>query len=297
LEHELREHRAAQAELDRLMGMEASAPFDLEHGPLIRGRLIRLADDEHALLLTMHHIVSDGWSMGVLVNELSALYNAFLRGEDDPLPELDIQYADYAVWQRQWIEGEVLQQQAAYWKTALADVPALLELPTDHPRPAQQDYAGAFAEVVLEEELTAGLKELSRRHGATLFMTLLTAWATLLARLSGQQDVVIGTPSANRGRAEIEHLIGFFVNTLAVRLNLSGSPSVSELFAQARLQTLAAQQHQDIPFEQVVELAHPVRSLAHSPLFQVMFAWQNTAEGGVELPGLELSRLKSPPHR
>ena len=150
-------------------------PSISKHGPLIRGRLIRLAEDEHALLITMHHIVSDGWSMGVLINELSALYGAFLRGEADPLPELEIQYADYAVWQRQWIEGEILQQQAAYWKTALAGAPALLELPADHPRPAQQDYAGAFAELVLDEQLTAGLKALSRRHGTTLFMTLLAA--------------------------------------------------------------------------------------------------------------------------
>ena len=267
--------RCAEAELDRLSAQEASASFDLEAGPLIRGRLIRLAEDEHALLITMHHIVSDGWSMGVLSDELSALYGAFLRGEADPLPELAIQYADYAVWQRQWIEGEILQQQAAYWKTTLAGAPALLELPADHPRPAQQDYAGAFAGLVLDEQLTAGLKELSRRHGTTLYMTLLAAWAALLARLSGQQDVVIGTPVANRGRAEIENLIGFFVNTLALRLDLSGSPSVSELLEQVKAQALAAQQHQDIPFEQVVELAQPVRSLAHSPLFQVMFAWQN----------------------
>ena len=232
------------------------------------------------------------------VNELSALYNAFLRGEADPLPGLEIQYADYAVWQRQWVEGKILQQQAAYWKAALAGVPALLELPTDHPRPPQQDFAGAFAELVLDEELTAGLKELSRRHGTTLFMTLLAGWAALLTRLSGQQDVVIGSPVANRGRAEIENLIGFFINTLALRLDLSGSPSVGDLLAQVKKQAVAAQQHQDIPFEQVVELANPVRSLSHSPLFQVMFAWQNATEGSLELPGLELMpSTESAPHR
>jgi amino acid adenylation domain-containing protein len=296
LEHDLRGHDKANAELDRLIGIEAGAAFDLEHGPLIRGRLIRLAEDEHALLITMHHIVSDGWSMGVLVNELSTLYGAFLRGEADPLPELEIQYADYAVWQRQWVEGDILQQQATYWKVALAGAPALLELPLNHPRPAQQNYTGAFAELVLDEQLTAGLRELSLRHGTTLYMTLLAGWAVLLARLSGQQDVVIGSPVANRGRIEIENLIGFFVNTMALRLDLSGSPSVSELLEQTKAQVLGAQQHQDIPFEQVVELVRPVRSLAHSPLFQVMFAWQNATERSLELPGLEVQPIESALH-
>ena len=297
IEHDLCGHNEVEAELAALGELEAGASFDLEAGPLIRGRLIRLAEDEHVLLVTMHHIVSDGWSMGVLVSELNALYGAFLGGEADPLPELEIQYADYAVWQRQWIEGEILQQQAAYWKTTLAGAPALLELPMDHSRPVQQDFAGGFVELVLDEQLTAGLKGLSRRHGTTLYMTLLAGWAILLARLSGQQDVVIGSPVANRGRAEIENLIGFFVNTLALRLDLSGSPSVSELLQQTKAQSLAAQRHQDIPFEQVVELAQPVRSLAHSPLFQVMFAWQNAAENSLELPGLELQLFEPSPHK
>src|SRR5438445_4253642 len=214
LEHDLCGHNEVEAELAALRELEAGASCDLQSGPLIRGRLIRLAEDEHVLLITMHHIVSDGWSMGVPVRELNALYGAFLRGEADPLPELEIQYADYAVWQRQWIEGEILQQQASYWKTTLA--PELLELPTDHTRPAQQDFAGGFVELALDEQLTVGLKDLSRRHGTTLYMTLLAGWAILLARLSGQQDVVIGSPVANRGRAEIENLIGLFVNTLAL---------------------------------------------------------------------------------
>ena len=297
LEHDLRGHNEVEAELAALRELEAGASFDLEAGPLIRGRLIRLAEDEHVLLITMHHIVSDGWSMGVLARELKALYGAFLGGEADPLPELEIQYADYAVWQRQWIEGEILQQQATYWKTTLAGAPALLELPTDHTRPVQQDFAGGFVELVLDEPLTAGLKDLSRRHGTTLYMTLLAGWAILLARLSGQQDVVIGSPVANRGRAEIENLIGFFLNTMVLRLDLSGSPSVSELLEQTKAQSLAAQRHQDIPFEQVVELAQPVRSLAHSPLFQVMFAWQNATEARLELPGLEVQPLPSASHR
>jgi amino acid adenylation domain-containing protein len=297
IEHDLRGHNDVEAKLAALRELEAGASFDLEAGPLIRGQLIRLAEDEHVLLITMHHIVSDGWSMGVLVSELNALYGAFLGGAADPLPELEIQYADYAVWQRQWIEGEILQQQAAYWKTTLAGAPALLELPTDHTRPVQQDFAGGFVELVLDEQLTAGLKDLSRRHGTTLYMTLLAGWAILLARLSGQQDVVIGSPVANRGRSEIENLIGFFVNTLALRLDLSGSPSVRELLQQTKAQSLAAQRHQDIPFEQVVELAQPVRSLAHSPLFQVMFGWQNATEARLELPGLEVQPLPSASYR
>jgi amino acid adenylation domain-containing protein len=297
LEHDLRGHNEVEVELAALRELEAGASFDLAAGPLIRGRLIGLAEDEHVLLVTMHHIVSDGWSMGVMVGELKALYGAFLAGEADPLPELEIQYADYAVWQREWIEGEILQQQAAYWKTTLAGAPALLELPTDHTRPVQQDFAGGSVELVLDESLTAGLKDLSRRHGTTLYMTLLAGWAILLARLSGQQDVVIGSPVANRGRAEIEKLIGFFVNTLALRLDLSGSPSVSQLLEQSKAQSIAAQRHQDIPFEQVVELAQPVRSLAHSALFQVMFSWQNATDARLELPGLEVHPLPSVSYR
>src|SRR5258708_7514641 len=286
-----------QAELDRPGALEAGASFDLELGPLIRGRLIRLSEDEHALLITMHHIVCDGWSMGVLINELSALYSAFLRGEADPLPALEIQYADYAVWQRQWIEGELLHQQAEYWKATLAGAPALLALPAHHPRPAQQHFAGAFAGLVLDKQLTAELRSLSLRHGTTMFMTLLAGWAALLAHLSGQQEVVIGTPVANRGRAETENLIGFFVNTLALRLDLSSAPTVAELLARVKTQVIAAQQHQDMPFEQVVELINPIRTLAHGPLFQVMFAWQNSESGSLELPGLELRPLSVAPHK
>src|ERR1700722_7587482 len=291
LEHDLRQHMDPLAELDCLVTQEATASFDLEAGPLIRGRLVRLAEDQHAVLITMHHIVSDGWSMGVLTHELSALYRSFLQGQADPLAEPTLQYADYAIWQREWIEGGVLQQQADYWKTTLAAAPALLEVPLDHARPAEQDYTGAFAGLVLEEELTAALKAFSKRHGTTLFMTLLAGWAALLTRLSGQQDVVIGTPVANRGHSEIEGLIGFFVITLPLRLDLSGSLTVSELLDRVKAQTLAAQQHQDIPFEQVVELARPVRSLAHSPLFQAMFVWQHASQNTLELPGLEIRAL------
>jgi amino acid adenylation domain-containing protein len=287
IEHDLRHQPDAHAELERLSVAEPNQPFDLERGPLIRGRLIRLADHHHVLLLTMHHIVSDGWSMGLIINEFSSLYQAFHGGHPDPLDPLPLQYADYALWQRQWFEGEVLQRQAEFWKDNLAGAPPLLEIPADHPRPARQDYAGAFLRLELDAELTAGLHQLCRHH-TTLYMSLLAGWAILLARLSGQYDLVIGSPTANRGHREIEGLIGFFVNTLALRLHLEDSPSVSRLLEQVKAQTLAAQQHQDIPFEQVVELLHPARSLSHSPVFQVLFAWQNAPEGSLVLPGLEL---------
>ncbi|HEX9937850.1 MAG TPA: amino acid adenylation domain-containing protein, partial [Longimicrobium sp.] len=295
LEHDLGGHANAAAELSRLAADEAGAPFDLEHGPLIRGRLVRLSADDHVLLLTLHHIVSDGWSAGVLARELGTLYDAFRRGEENPLPPLPIQYADYAAWQRKWVADEVLREQAEYWKTALAGAPGLLELPTDHPRPARQDHAGAYVGVNLDEALTAGLRSLSQRHGTTLFMTLLAGWAAVLSRLSGQADVVVGTPTANRGRAEIEGLIGFFVNTLALRVDLSGSPTVAELLEQVRARSLGAQQNQDIPFEQVVELVQPARSMAHTPLFQVMLSWQNASEDRLELSGLTLGGVGPAP--
>ena len=291
VEHDLSAKADAEAELDRIMVEEVGAPFDLARGPLFRGRLVRLAPDDHALLLTMHHIVSDGWSMGVLTRELSALYTAHREGREADLPELPVQYADYAAWQRRWVSGEVLREQADYWRDALGGAPELLELPTDRPRPAQMDHGGARLDVRLDEELTAGLKALSRRHGTTLFMTLMAGWAVVLGRLSGQKDVVVGTPVANRGRREIEGLIGFFVNTLALRMDLSGSPTVAELLGRVKERALQGQHHQDIPFEQVVELLDPVRSLSHGPLFQVMFTWQEAARrGGLSLPGLRVAR-------
>ncbi|HEX2094481.1 MAG TPA: amino acid adenylation domain-containing protein, partial [Longimicrobiaceae bacterium] len=285
----------AEAELGRLVSEEAGAPFDLEHGPLFRGRLIRLADDDHMLLLTMHHIVSDGWSMEVLVGELGALYASHRRGGGDPLPALPVQYADYAAWHRRWVEEDAVRGQAAYWRMALAGAPNLIELPLDHPRPARQDFTGASVRVALDEELTAGLKALSRRRGATLFMTLTAGWAGVLSRLSGQDDVVVGTPTANRGRGEIEGLIGFFVNTLALRVELAGSPTVAELLARVKARSLEAQRHQDLPFEQVVELVQPARSLAHTPVFQVMFSWEAADRSRLVLPGLSPTRLEPSP--
>ncbi|WP_211445288.1 non-ribosomal peptide synthetase, partial [Collimonas humicola] len=291
LEHDLRHHPERDAERERLIAEEAAAPFDLAQGPLIRGRLLQETRTRHTLLITMHHIVSDGWSIAVLLNEISALYSAYRQGEHDPLPPLAVQYPDYAAWQRRWMSGAVLEQQTAYWKENLAGAPSLLELPTDYSRPLQQDYAGAWVATALDQELTKKLKTLSHRHGSTLHMTLLSSWALLLGRLAGQDDVVIGTPTANRSQQEVEGLIGFFVNTLALRIHLPEKATVGTLLEHVKQQSLAAQQHQDIPFEQVVEHTHPVRSMAHSPLFQVMFAWQNAPQGKLQLPGLELTHL------
>ncbi|WP_245309188.1 condensation domain-containing protein, partial [Bradyrhizobium retamae] len=287
-EHDLRARGDADAALLELCREEARTPFDLARGPLIRGRLIRMSDEEHVLLLTQHHIVSDGWSLGVLARELSQLYRAFEAGQDDPLPPLAIQYPDYAAWQRRWLTGERLQSQAQYWRNNLSGAPARLALPTDRPRPAEQSFAGAMVPVVIDADLTRGLRRLNQRHGTTLFMTVLAAWAAVLSRLSGQDDIVIGVPSANRGRREVEELIGCFVNTLALRLDLSGEPSVSELLARTRRTALGAQEHQDLPFEQVVEIVQPPRRLDHTPLFQVMLAWQNNAAPAFDLPGLRV---------
>ncbi|WP_411572053.1 condensation domain-containing protein [Xenorhabdus nematophila] len=236
---------------------ETSQPFDFEHGPLIRGRLLRLAGEDHILLLTQHHIISDGWSLNILLNELSTLYHAFREGQNDPLPPLTLQYADYALWQRKWLQGELLEKQVNFWRDALQDAPALLELPTDRPRPEKHSYAGGHIDITLPPELSAGLRALSQRHGTTLFMTLLAGWATLLSRLSGQKDLVIGTPVANRQHRELEPLIGFFVNTLALRVQLDDNPTVCDLLARVRNHALKAYAHQDLPFEQLVEALKP----------------------------------------
>ena len=284
-----------QAELERA----AAQRFDLSQGPLIRGELIRLSGREHVLFVSMHHIVSDGWSMGVLTQELSALYAASLRGEQElalVLPALPIQYVDYAQWQRQWLTGERLAKQLSYWKERLTGAPSLLELPTDHTRPAVKGYAGSMVSFELSPELSQGLHALGRRHGATLFMVLQAAWAVLLGRLSGQDDIVIGTPVANRRRSELEGLIGFFVNTLALRTRIDPKQTVGELLGQVREETLEAFNHQDTPFEQVVEVVQPERSLSHGPLFQVMLVLQNAPQMAFELSGLKLSMQEQERH-
>ncbi|WP_429496550.1 amino acid adenylation domain-containing protein [Paraburkholderia youngii] len=291
LEHDLRERPDAAAALVALCAEEACTPFDLARGPLVRGRLVRMSEQEHVFLLTQHHIVADGWSVGVLVRELGSLYRAFVAGPADPLPVPAIQYPDYAAWQRQWLSGERLQRQAQYWREALSGAPSMLALPTDRPRPARQSFAGATVPVEIDAELTRELRRLGREHGTTLFMTVLAGWAAVLSRLSGQDDIVIGVPSANRGRREIEELIGFFVNTLALRVDLSGGPDVATLLERTRRTALGAQEHQDLPFEQVVEIVQPLRALDHTPLFQVGLAWQDNALGRLDLPGLGVEEV------
>ncbi|MEX5601266.1 syringopeptin non-ribosomal peptide synthetase SypA [Pseudomonas syringae] len=280
--------RHAPHRLEGCIRVEAVAPFDLALGPLIRAHLLRVTDERHVLLLTVHHIVADGWSMGVLSQELLALYPAFCQGQPDPLPPLAIQYTDYAVWQRRWLSGERLQHQAAYWRQALEGAPTLLTLPTDRPRPAQQDFAGASLAVQLNASLTADLRKLAQRQGVTLYMALMAAWATTLARLSGQADVVIGSPVAGRGRTELEDLVGLFVNTLAVRIDTSGSPSGEALLTQVKARVLEAQEHQDLPFEQVVEVVRPTRSLAHPPLFQNTLNWMPGKHAAASLGDLRV---------
>ncbi|MEB1300204.1 amino acid adenylation domain-containing protein [Xanthomonas campestris pv. campestris] len=274
---------------------EAQAPFDLSRGPLVRARLLRCDAQDHVLLVTMHHIVSDGWSMGVLIGEVSALYAAFHAGVPDPLPALPIQYADYAVWQRNWLQGAELERQVSYWRSHLSGAPVLLSLPTDRPRPAMQSYRGAVLPVRLGQSLTHSLQALAQRQGATMFMVLAAAWSLLLSRLSGQTDVVIGTPLANRQRAELEGLIGFFVNTLALRLPVDAAWTTDELLTHTRETVLSGFGHQDVPFEQVVEALQPARSLSYSPVFQAMLSLNNTPDAGeLSLDGLHLETLAQP---
>ena len=278
-----------ETEALRLAQEEAASPFDLTAGPLVRAKLLKLSDDEHVALFTMHHIISDGWSMGVLVREVSALYEAFAHGRPSPLADLPIQYADYAAWQRGWLQGEVLEEQLSYWRGQLGNELHVLELPTDRPRPPMQTYRGSQRTISLSREVTAKLQRVSRRHGASLFMTLLAGFKTLLHRYTGQTDITVGTPVANRDRVEIENLIGFFVNTLVLRTDLSGDPSFGELVELLKGVTLDAYAHQHLPFEQLVEELQPERSLSHNPLFQVTFILQNAPSGELTLPGLSLS--------
>ncbi|SCL70623.1 non-ribosomal peptide synthetase [Micromonospora peucetia] len=287
-------HTDPAAALARLQDEESTAPFDLAAGPLVRGRLVWTAADRHVLLLTMHHIVSDGWSLGILTRELGALYTAFHHGQPDPLPPLPVQYADYAAWQRHWLTDGTLTRQETHWREVLANAPTLLELPTDRPRPTEQNHHGNHLPITLDTHLTTALKTLTTQHGSTLYMTLLTAWAIVLSRLSGHHDLIIGTPTANRRRAELENLIGFFVNTLALRINLTDNPTTTQLLHRIRNHTLTTLDHQDLPFEHVVEQTNPTRNLAHTPLFQVMFAWQNNEDVDLDLPGVEVTALRTP---
>ena len=279
-------------EVQRLATLEAHTSFDLAIGPLVRARVLRLDENEHVGLLTMHHIVADGWSIGILIRELAILYEAYCSGRPSPLPALPIQYADFAHWQRQWLTGEVLDTQLSYWKQRLLGAPPLMELLADYPRPAIQSFRGTYQSVLLPKAVGDGLKALSRRQGVTLFMTLFAAFQILLHRYTNQDDLVVGTPIANRTRLETEGLIGFFVNTLVLRTNLADNPGFPDLLRRVREVCLGAYAHQDVPFERLVEELHLARDLSRNPLFQVMFVLQNAAVRTLELPGMSLSPVE-----
>jgi len=281
-----------EQQVQRLATEEAQKPFNLAHWPLVRVTLLRLAKTKHVMLFTMHHIVSDGWSKGVLIREVAALYDAFSQGRPSPLSELPIQYADFAVWQQQWLQGQVLESQLAYWKQQLSGAPPLLALPTDRPRPPVQTFRGATQTLVLPQALTQALKNLSQAENVTLFMTLLAAFQTLLYRYTGRTDILVGSPVANRNRSELEGLIGFFVNTLVLRTDLSGNPRFRELLNLVREVTLGAYAHEELPFEKLVEELQPERHLSYMPLFQVMFQLQNLPTPALELSGLTLTPLE-----
>ncbi|NOJ91095.1 amino acid adenylation domain-containing protein, partial [Myxococcus xanthus] len=280
-------------ETRRIAEQEALRPFNLATGPLLRATLLKEGEEAHVLVLVMHHIVSDGWSMGVLVRELVALYEAYAQGRESPLTELEVQYADYAVWQREWLKGEVLEEQLEYWRKQLEGAPAALELPTDKARPAVQTYRGDTRGLEWSKELWEGVKGLAQRENATPFMVLLAAFQVVLSRYARQEDVCVGTAIANRTRAETEGLIGFFVNTLVLRTKVSAATSFRELLAQVREVTLGAYAHQEVPFERLVEELQPERDLSRSPLFQVMLVLQNAPGGAVSLPGLTLEAAES----
>jgi amino acid adenylation domain-containing protein len=277
--------------LRRQVTAEAFAPFDLDRGPLVRAKLFRLGPQEHALVLVMHHIVSDGWSIGVLVRELVMLYQGFASGAEVSLPALPIQYADYAAWQRRWLTDEVVTKQLSFWREQLEGAPPAIELPTDRPRPAVESFRGDTFGFELDADAVSALRALGQSTDATLFMLLLAAYAATLARFSGQDDVVIGTPVANRGRSEVEGLIGFFANTIPVRVRLKDDPSFADLLGQVRETAIAAYAHQEVPFEKVVADLHIERDLSRAPVFQVLLSVNSAPRSALALPGLEIAPL------
>ena len=282
------------AKVQRLILADAQYSFDLARGPLLRVTLLQLGLTSHVLLINLHHIVSDGWSRTIFIREVAVLYQAFASGQPAPLPDLAIQYADFAYWQRQWLTNEMLETQFSYWQKQLTGAPPVLKLPTDRLRPPVQTFRGRREAIALSADLTQKLKELSQQSGATLFMTLLAAFVVLLARYSGQTDIVVGTPIANRNRIELEPLIGFFANVLVLRTQLQPDATFLELLGQVRQVTLAAYTHQDLPFEKLVEKLQPERTLSHNPLFQVMFVLQNAPRDKYELPGgLSIAAVQS----
>jgi surfactin family lipopeptide synthetase A len=271
---------------------ERAKPFDLQNGEIFRCQLLRLSETSHVLVLAVHHIAADGWFMGIFLRELVSIYEAFLQGNPSPLPELPIQYADFANWQRNWLQGEVLERHLNYWRQQLADLPPLLELPTDRSRPPMQTFQGSKVTFQLSPSLTQQLKRLGQQNGVTLFMTLLTAFAVLLSRYCGQADIVIGSPIANRDRAEVENLLGFFVNNLVLRIQIQQNPSFQELLAQVKKVALDAYDHQNLPFEKLVEALQPERNLSYHPLFQVMFILQNSPSKQLQISDLKLSSIE-----
>ena len=287
---DLDEHER-EAETSRRAQQEALEPFNLSTGPLMRTKLLRLGSEEHVALFTMHHIISDAWSLGVFVKEVEALYSAFVQGQPSPLPELTVQYPDFADWQREWLSGDLLEQQLSYWREQLSGAAWVLQLPTTHSRPAVKTYQGKTHPFVLSEELSDELQRLSKKEGVSLFMILLAAFNVLLYRYTQQRDILVGSPIAGRNRSETEKLIGFFVNTLVLRTRVDGNESFTQLLQQVREMCLEAYAHQDLPFEKLVEELEPERSMSHTPLFQVMFAMQNAAVGSPELPELRLSAM------
>jgi hypothetical protein len=280
-----------QRESKRLLSQAARRPFDLGRGRLLRAKLVRLSGAEHILIVCTHHIVADAWSMGVLADELWRSYRAFVSGENPSLAGLPIQYRDYALWQRDESSGAAAEPQLRYWQTKLAGAP-LLDLPTDRARPERQSFRGARQPIKISAPLTRALYDLSRREGATLFMTLLAGFQLLLHRYTGQDDIVVGSPVANRGRRELEALIGLFVNTLALRVDLSGEPSFPELIRRVRESCLNGYARQDVPFEKVVAALRPVRELNRHPLFQAMFVLQNTPRSRRAPAGLRLETVE-----
>ncbi|MGY2378631.1 condensation domain-containing protein, partial [Pseudomonas sp. SDO524_S393] len=290
---EIAESAVDETQLQARVEAEIARPFDLQQGPLLRVSLLALGEEDHVLVLVQHHIVSDGWSMGVMVQELMRLYAAYSLGQDCELAPLPIQYADYALWQRRWMEAGEKARQLTYWRELLGGTQPVLELPFDHPRPAQQSFRGARQDIALEPALVAGLKSLAQREGVTLFMLLLAAFQAFLYRYSGQSDIRVGVPIANRNRVETESLIGFFVNTQVLKADLDGQMTFAQLLQHTKRRALEAQAHQDLPFEQLVEALQPERSLSHNPLFQVMFNHQaNPQTAAHRLPGLQVSHLE-----
>ena len=273
-------------ETDRLLQREAATAFDLGELPLVRARLLRLGEQRHILQLTLHHIISDSWSMGVLFRETGKLYEAFSAHKPSPLPELEIQYADYALWERRWLNAEVIEKQLSYWRERLAGAPPTLELPLDRPRPERESFRGSREERYLPHELSNGLRQLCEREGVTLYMTLLAAFQVLLSKYSGQEDILVGSPIANRNQTPTGSLIGCFLNTLVMRTDLSGDPPFRQLLRNVREVALGAFENQDVPFEQIVSELRPERSLSHSPIFQVMFVMENAPARPLTIPGL-----------